>query len=152
MALSLMGQRVFALFIGRGAQYGSQSQPLPLQLCREGLGGEGFAIQITLRLFASQKLQQLRFLFGLNAFSDHFQVEPMGQVNNAVHQPHVVDLCRHLHCEWHIDLGPISLYFASQKLLPAKTRAFIDFAIHAFGEQKLAHVLSAKSLVKSKGA
>lgn len=54
--------------------------------------------------------------------------------------------------EWHVDLGPISLYFASQKLLPAKTRAFIDFAIHAFGEQKLAHVLSAKSLAKSKGA
>lgn len=29
--------------------------------------------------------------------------------------------------DWHIDAGPISLYFASQKLLPAKTRAFIDF-------------------------
>ena len=52
--------------------------------------------------------------------------------------------------DWHVDLGPISLYFASQKLLPAKTRAFIDFAIQAFGEQKLAHVLSAKSLARGK--
>ena len=52
--------------------------------------------------------------------------------------------------EWHADLGPISLYFASKKLLPAKTRAFIDYAIQALGEQKLAYVLSAHSLVIGK--
>lgn len=54
--------------------------------------------------------------------------------------------------DWHVDLGPLSLYFTSQKLLPAKTRAFIDFAISAFGEQKLAHVLSVKSVARGKAA
>ena len=34
--------------------------------------------------------------------------------------------------EWHVDVGPMSLYFAGQKLLPAKTRAFIDFVSDAF--------------------
>ena len=40
--------------------------------------------------------------------------------------------------------GPISLHFASQKLLPAKTRAFVDFVTQAFREQQLAHRLSVK--------
>jgi DNA-binding transcriptional LysR family regulator len=40
--------------------------------------------------------------------------------------------------DWHTDAGPISLYFASQKLLPAKTRAFIDFVTAHFREQRLA--------------
>lgn len=44
---------------------------------------------------------------------------------------------------WHGDLGQISLYFSSQKLLPAKTRAFVDFVTEAFRAQKLAQVLSA---------
>ena len=39
--------------------------------------------------------------------------------------------------EWHADAGPVSLYFASQKLLPAKTRAFIDFVTGHFREQRL---------------
>lgn len=47
--------------------------------------------------------------------------------------------------DWHCDVGPISLYFASQKLLPAKTRVFVDFVTTAFREQKLAQVLSASS-------
>lgn len=44
--------------------------------------------------------------------------------------------------DWHCDLGPLSLYFTSQKLLPAKTRAFVDFVTEAFQAQKLAQVLS----------
>jgi DNA-binding transcriptional LysR family regulator len=44
--------------------------------------------------------------------------------------------------DWHSDIGPISLYFTSQKLLPAKTRAFVDFVTEAFRAQKLAQVLS----------
>jgi len=44
--------------------------------------------------------------------------------------------------DWHCDLGPLSLYFASQKLLPGKTRAFVDFVTAAFREQKLAQRLS----------
>lgn len=46
--------------------------------------------------------------------------------------------------DWHADLGGISLYFASQKLLPAKTRAFIDHVKTAFLEQDLAARFSAE--------
>lgn len=45
--------------------------------------------------------------------------------------------------DWHADAGPISLYFASQKLLPAKTRAFVDFVIEAFRRGKLARRFAA---------
>ncbi|MHC8320986.1 LysR family transcriptional regulator [Pseudomonas sp. GB2N2] len=33
---------------------------------------------------------------------------------------------------WHADAGPISLYYPSRTLMPAKTRAFIDFMVDAF--------------------
>jgi len=39
---------------------------------------------------------------------------------------------------WYVDLGPIFVYYASRRLLPAKTRAFIDFLVHAFRRQHLA--------------
>jgi DNA-binding transcriptional LysR family regulator len=45
---------------------------------------------------------------------------------------------------WYGDVGAISLYFTSQKLLPAKTRAFVDFVVEAFRVQKLPQILSAK--------
>ena len=45
--------------------------------------------------------------------------------------------------DWHCDVGPLSLYFASQNLLPGKTRAFVDFVTAAFREQKLAQRFSA---------
>lgn len=50
--------------------------------------------------------------------------------------------------DWHVDIGPLSLYFSSQKLLPAKTRAFVDFVTDAFRVQKLALVLSIRSQVR----
>lgn len=40
--------------------------------------------------------------------------------------------------EWHEDAGPISLYFASQKLIPAKTRAFVKFVTEHFQSERLA--------------
>jgi DNA-binding transcriptional LysR family regulator len=46
--------------------------------------------------------------------------------------------------DWHCDVGSISLYFTSQKLLPAKTRAFVDFVTEAFRAQKLAQVFSVR--------
>lgn len=46
--------------------------------------------------------------------------------------------------DWHADLGAISLYFTGQKLLPAKTRAFVDHVIAGFREQGLAHRFSAQ--------
>jgi DNA-binding transcriptional LysR family regulator len=46
--------------------------------------------------------------------------------------------------DWYADLGAISLYFTSQKLLPAKTRAFVDHVTTAFRVQNLAGRLSAE--------
>jgi DNA-binding transcriptional LysR family regulator len=45
--------------------------------------------------------------------------------------------------DWYVDIGTVSLYFAAQKLLPAKTRAFVDFVVAHFREQKLAQRFSA---------
>jgi DNA-binding transcriptional LysR family regulator len=45
--------------------------------------------------------------------------------------------------EWYEDLGAISLYFTSQKLLPAKTRAFVNFVTEQFRDQGLAQRFSA---------
>lgn len=39
---------------------------------------------------------------------------------------------------WYADAGAISIYFASRTLLPAKTRAFVDWVAEAFKKQKLA--------------
>ncbi|QEZ48696.1 LysR family transcriptional regulator [Cupriavidus oxalaticus] len=36
--------------------------------------------------------------------------------------------------QWHADAGMISLYYASRRLLPGKTRAFVDFVIEHFRE------------------
>jgi DNA-binding transcriptional LysR family regulator len=46
--------------------------------------------------------------------------------------------------DWHADLGAISIYFASQKMLPAKTRAFVDHVTNAFRAQHLARRFSAQ--------
>lgn len=40
--------------------------------------------------------------------------------------------------DWYQDAGQISLYFTSQKLLPSKTRAFVDHVLEQFREQRLA--------------
>lgn len=47
---------------------------------------------------------------------------------------------------WHWDDGPISLYFPGQRLLPPRTRAFIDYLVEQFREQHLAERLKATSL------
>ncbi|HEY0502128.1 MAG TPA: LysR substrate-binding domain-containing protein [Lysobacter sp.] len=39
---------------------------------------------------------------------------------------------------WYADAGPISLYYASRTLMPAKTRAFVDYVVDAFEQRKLA--------------
>lgn len=48
--------------------------------------------------------------------------------------------------DWHVDVGPMSLYFTNQKLLPAKTRAFVDFVTEAFRAQKLPIIEPVKSI------
>lgn len=45
--------------------------------------------------------------------------------------------------DWYVDAGAISIYFAGQKLLPQKTRVFIDFVREQFQQQGLAKLLSA---------
>lgn len=39
---------------------------------------------------------------------------------------------------WYVDLGPISLYYANRKLLPLKTRVFVDYVAEAFQRQRWA--------------
>jgi len=39
---------------------------------------------------------------------------------------------------WYVDIGPISIYYANKRLLPLKTRVFIDFVIEGFQRQRLA--------------
>jgi DNA-binding transcriptional LysR family regulator len=39
--------------------------------------------------------------------------------------------------QWYADAGPISIYYASRALMPAKTRAFVDFVVAAFRHQRL---------------
>ena len=45
--------------------------------------------------------------------------------------------------DWYVDMGTVSLYFAAQKLLPAKTRVFVDFVVEHFRQEKLAKRFSA---------
>jgi DNA-binding transcriptional LysR family regulator len=39
---------------------------------------------------------------------------------------------------WYCDAGPISIYYATRNLLPAKTRVFVDFVSEAFRQGRLA--------------
>jgi DNA-binding transcriptional LysR family regulator len=45
--------------------------------------------------------------------------------------------------DWYADGGTLSLYFAAQKLLPAKTRVFVDYVVEHFRAHKLAKLFSA---------
>jgi DNA-binding transcriptional LysR family regulator len=45
--------------------------------------------------------------------------------------------------EWYTEAGVISLYFAAKKLMPAKTRVFVDFIVEKFREQRYAEKWSA---------
>lgn len=48
--------------------------------------------------------------------------------------------------DWYADIGPLCLYVPGQRLLPAKTRAFIEVITHYFHQQKLAQRFSAARL------
>ncbi|NWA44718.1 LysR family transcriptional regulator [Pseudomonas reactans] len=45
--------------------------------------------------------------------------------------------------DWYVDDGNISIYYAEHKLLPGKTRAFVDFIIEQFAEQHLSNRFNA---------
>src|SRR5439155_26337101 len=40
--------------------------------------------------------------------------------------------------QWYSDAGPISIYYATRTMLPAKTRVFVDFVVEAFRRDRLA--------------
>ncbi|WP_252272942.1 LysR family transcriptional regulator [Pseudomonas subflava] len=46
--------------------------------------------------------------------------------------------------DWYVDTGSLSLYFSAQKLLPAKTRVFIDFIVERFREHRWAERFDAR--------
>jgi len=45
--------------------------------------------------------------------------------------------------DWYVDDGNISIYYAEHKLLPGKTRAFVDFIIEQFSETEMGRRFSA---------
>ncbi|MFI7864739.1 MULTISPECIES: LysR family transcriptional regulator [Pseudomonas] len=47
--------------------------------------------------------------------------------------------------DWYVDTGSLSLYFSAQKLLPAKTRVFIDFIVERFREHRWAQRFDARN-------
>lgn len=49
--------------------------------------------------------------------------------------------------DWYTEQGVISLYFAAKKLMPTKTRVFVDFIVDKFRSQQLAEKWSAISEV-----
>ena len=45
--------------------------------------------------------------------------------------------------QWYADAGSISIYHASRRLVPAKTRVFVDFVVNAFKSERLDVLFSA---------
>jgi len=45
--------------------------------------------------------------------------------------------------DWHVDGGMLALYFAATRLLPAKTRVFVDYVVEHFRREELARRFSA---------
>jgi DNA-binding transcriptional LysR family regulator len=45
---------------------------------------------------------------------------------------------------WHAEVSPITLYYPNRKLLPARTRVFIDFVVGAFRDRRLASRFDAR--------
>ena len=45
---------------------------------------------------------------------------------------------------WYSDAGPLSIYYPSRRLLPAKTRAFVDFVVERFRASEFARLVDAR--------
>ena len=52
--------------------------------------------------------------------------------------------------DWHADIGPISLYYAGHRQLPAKTRVFVDYVVAEFKRQNLAALFDATRGTRAK--
>jgi DNA-binding transcriptional LysR family regulator len=51
---------------------------------------------------------------------------------------------------WYSDAGPVSLYYPSRKMLPAKTRAFVDFVVQRFRDCGFARLVDGRAVVDGK--
>jgi len=112
------------------------------RVMRNGAGAEMMAVQTPVMMVNDPDAVCRAALLGLG----------VGLVSLLYAAPHLESgALERLLPDWYSDLGPLSLYFASQKLLPAKTRAFIDFVTTAFHEQKLAQLLSARARAQASG-
>ena len=45
---------------------------------------------------------------------------------------------------WYSDAGPLSLYYPSRRMLPAKTRVFVDFVLERFGSAGFARLVDGR--------
>jgi len=45
---------------------------------------------------------------------------------------------------WYSDAGPLSLYYPSRRMVPAKTRAFVDFVMERFRAADFAHLVDGR--------
>jgi len=45
---------------------------------------------------------------------------------------------------WYSDAGPLSLYYPSRRMLPAKTRVFVDFVIERFRSAGFARLVDGR--------
>jgi DNA-binding transcriptional LysR family regulator len=45
---------------------------------------------------------------------------------------------------WYSDAGPISLYYPSRRMLPAKTRVFVDYILERFRQVGFARLVDAR--------
>jgi DNA-binding transcriptional LysR family regulator len=54
--------------------------------------------------------------------------------------------------QWRVERGAVSIYFASQNILPGKTRAFVDFIVDQFRSQGLARRFSEAGAIAHSGA
>jgi ABC-type nitrate/sulfonate/bicarbonate transport system ATPase subunit len=52
---------------------------------------------------------------------------------------------------WYGDAGPLSLYYPSRRMLPAKTRVFVDFVVERFRSAGFARLWMAAGLVRPLG-
>ena len=46
---------------------------------------------------------------------------------------------------WHADAGPVSIYYPSKKLLPAKTRVFVEHVVEHFRRPETAAVFDSRN-------
>ena len=108
---------------------------------------EALALMRKSGLEAARRLQLFRLAFGrAGSSADTAAMREAAMLGLGVAMLAVPDVLPQLEDgslarlapRWYSDAGAISIYYASRTLLPAKTRAFVDWVAEAFRKQKLA--------------